>query len=73
MLGLAFDGDTGTGAKFQLTTGYYCDVENPLNMMYVPDVVLVLVHGCADAGFFCLFFFGLLLLLHLLLFALVLL
>jgi len=49
MLGLAFDGDTGTGAKFQLTTGYYCDVENPLNM--IAYIIMAVLGGVLGAAF----------------------
>jgi chloride channel 7 len=49
MFGLFIDGDTGTNAKFQLTTGFYCDVDNPLNS--IAYIIMAVLGGMLGAGF----------------------
>ena len=49
VVGLIMDGDKGTGAKFQQTQGYFCDVDNPLNM--IAYLLMAFIGGCLGAGF----------------------
>jgi chloride channel 7 len=49
VLGLRMDGEVATGAKFGQTTGYFCNVDNPLNM--VSYVIMAVMGGVLGALF----------------------
>ena len=49
VLGLSMDGEEATGAKFGQTTGYFCNVDNPLNMLAY--MVMAILGGCLGAAF----------------------
>ena len=49
VIGLWLDGESASNAKFQQTTGYFCNVDNPLNM--VAYLMMALIGGCLGALF----------------------
>jgi H+/Cl- antiporter ClcA len=49
VLGLSMDGEVATGAKFGQSTGYFCNVDNPLNM--VAYVLMAVLGGVLGALF----------------------
>jgi H+/Cl- antiporter ClcA/CBS domain-containing protein len=49
VIGLMLDGESAADAKFQQTTGYFCNVDNPLNM--VAYLMMAILGGCLGALF----------------------
>ena len=49
VLGFYFDGPAATGVKFPQDTGFFCNVDNPLNM--VAYVILAIIGGLVGALF----------------------
>ena len=49
MIGLNIDGDVATSAKFAQTQGYFCNVDNPLNM--IAYLIMAVLGGTLGAAF----------------------